>query len=310
MRTTFVLAAFLAIVPWVVVASAAEPEARQLFSKVPTPAPMAARSIGFYSRGCLAGAKQLPVDGPAWQVMRLSRNRYWGMPELVAYIERLGRDARARDGWSGLLVGDMSQPRGGPMITGHTSHQVGLDVDIWLDPMPGRTLSAGEREKTSATSYIKKGTNTELDKRKWTEAHNRLIKRAASYPEVQRIFVNAGIKQALCDWAGSDRAWLRKIRPWYKHDDHFHVRLVCPKGMKGCKPQDATPAGDGCGANLAWWLGPEPYKPPKEPIRYAPELTLANLPAVCREVLNAGLAEPVTIPEPPAPLPRPRPEIN
>jgi penicillin-insensitive murein endopeptidase len=204
----------------------------------------------------------------------------------------------------------MSQPRGGPMISGHTSHQVGLDADIWFDPMPGRTLSASERENKSATSFIKKGTNTELDKSKWTEAHNRLLKRAASYPEVQRIFVNAGIKKELCAWAGSDRVWLRKIRPWYKHDDHFHVRLSCPKGMAGCKPQDATPAGDGCGANLNYWLGPEPYKPAKGPIRYAPELTLKDLPTVCRQVLNAGLAEPVTIPEPPAPLPRPRPAIN
>jgi penicillin-insensitive murein endopeptidase len=309
MGARILLAILIAAAP-LAVAQAAEPEARQLFAKVPTPAPLEARSIGFYTRGCLAGAKQLAVDGPAWQAMRLSRNRYWGMPELVAYIERLAKDARARDGWNGLLVGDMSQPRGGPMLTGHSSHQVGLDVDIWFDQMPDRTLSAGERENIGATSYIKKGTNTELDRSKWTEAHNRLIKRAASYPEVQRIFVNAGIKQELCNWAGSDRAWLRKVRPWYKHDDHLHVRLTCPKGMSGCKPQDPTPAGDGCGENLAWWLSDAPYKPAEGPIRYKPELTLKDLPAVCRQVLNAGLAEPVTIAAPEPPVPRQRPAIN
>jgi len=109
--------------------------AKLLFSAVARPAPLAARSIGFYSQGCLAGAVALPITGRSWQVMRLSRNRNWGHPRLVAYLERLAKDARSF-GWSGLLVGDLSQPRGGPMPTGHTSHQIGLDADIWLTPMP------------------------------------------------------------------------------------------------------------------------------------------------------------------------------
>ncbi len=287
------------------------PEAKALFGKVTGPTPVEARSIGFYTRGCLAGASQLPVNGPTWQVMRLSRNRYWGMPELVAYLERLANDAQTKEGWPGLLVGDMSQPRGGPMVTGHTSHQVGLDVDIWFDPMPGRTLSAEERETMSATSYIKAGTNVELDKTRWTEAHSRLIRRAASYPEVQRVFVNPGIKRELCRWAGSDRAWLSKVRPWYKHDDHLHVRLRCPPGMGGCKPQDPPPADDGCGDNLAWWLSPERYKPPKGPITYAPELTMADLPKACTGVLTANPAGlPADALKAHTPLPRPRPEMN
>ena len=268
--------------------AAAQPAAKQLFAKVADPAPLSARSIGFYTRGCLAGAQQLSADGPQWQAMRLSRNRYWGMPELVAYIERLARDARVKDGWPGLLVGDMSQPRGGPMLSGHTSHQTGLDVDIWFDPMPDRILTAEERETVGATSYVKAGTNVELDESRWTEAHSRLVRRVVSYPEVQRIFVNPGIKKELCDWAGSDRAWLRKVRPWYKHDDHLHVRLRCPPGVAGCKAQDPTAAGDGCGGNLAWWLSPDRYKPAKGPIRYAPELTLADLPAACAGVLTVG----------------------
>lgn len=264
--------------------------AKQLFGKAKAPAALAARSIGFYSRGCLAGAKSLAVDGPEWQVMRLSRNRYWGMPELVAYIERLAADARREDGWPGLLVGDLSQPRGGPMVSGHASHQIGLDVDIWFLPMPAHTLSAEEREQLSAISLIKPGTNVDLDPAKWNDGLFRLLRRAAGYDEVERIFVNAGIKKALCDAAGTDRAWLRKIRPWYKHDDHFHVRLSCPPGLAGCNAQEPVPPGDGCGENLAWWLSAEPYrKPPKpkEPVKPPPELTLASLPAVCAEVLTA-----------------------
>ena len=132
----------------------AGPPAKELFGAAKTPAPMAARAIGFYAKGCLAGAAALPIDGPAWQAMRLSRNRNWGHPELVALVEKLAVEAKAHDGWPGLLVGDLSQPRGGPMLTGHASHQVGLDADIWLTPMPDRRLTEKEREDLSATSML------------------------------------------------------------------------------------------------------------------------------------------------------------
>jgi penicillin-insensitive murein endopeptidase len=289
-------------------AAADEVPAKILFSKADGPAPLAARSIGFYSRGCVAGARALAVDGPEWQVMRLSRNRYWGMPELVAYIERLAKDVRALDGWPGLLVGDLGQPRGGPTPTGHTSHQTGLDVDIWFEPMPDRTLSAEEREKIGARSVLVAGTHVELDMKKWPEGLDRVLKRAAGYEEVERIFVNPGVKKLLCERAGDDRAWLRKIRPWYKHDDHFHVRLRCPPGIQGCRAQDAVPAGDGCGENLAYWLGPEPWKPPPKPKKPPPppkEITLADLPAACTEILNAGSGVAATPDAPPLPPVRP-----
>ena len=89
--------------------------ARELFGAAKEPANLAARSIGFYAHGCLAGGKPLPVNGSAWQVMRLSRNRNWGHPSLIRYIERFAQDAKEKDGWPGLLVGDLSMPRGGPM---------------------------------------------------------------------------------------------------------------------------------------------------------------------------------------------------
>src|SRR5690606_19921162 len=159
---------------------------------VPVPAPMEPRPIGSYARGCLAGGVALPTDGENWQVMRLSRNRNWGHPVLVDYLQRLAA-AAPRAGWPGLLVGDLAQPRGGPMLTGHASHQIGLDADIWLLPMPDRRLSAREREETSAVSMLKPGTR-EIDPSVWTEARGRLIRLAASAPEVARIFVHPAIK--------------------------------------------------------------------------------------------------------------------
>jgi murein endopeptidase len=112
------------------------------------------RAIGTYAKGCLSGGVALPISGPNWQVMRLSRNRNWGHPRLVRLLERLANDARRLDGWPGLLIGDMAQPPGGPMITGHESHQIGLDADIWLTPMPNCLLTRTEREDLMATSML------------------------------------------------------------------------------------------------------------------------------------------------------------
>src|SRR4029077_13927038 len=127
--------------------------AKELFARKPTPFPGPPRSIGGYSDGCLAGATQLPKNGPSWQIMRPSRNAHGGNPHLVRFIERFAKNAK-KVGWRGLLVGDMSQPRGGPMLSGHTSHQVGLDVDIWFTPMPDHVQSREEREFSSATDVV------------------------------------------------------------------------------------------------------------------------------------------------------------
>jgi penicillin-insensitive murein endopeptidase len=278
------------------------PIARDLFGAATEPAPLAARSIGGYAKGCLAGGVSLPINGPDWQVMRLSRNRNWGNPRLVDYLERLASDARALDGWPGLLVGDMSQPRGGPMVNGHTSHQVGLDADIWLTPMPDRILTPAEREEMNAVSMLKDPFS--VDPGVFTLLHVKLIKRAATYPQVARIFVHPAIKKALCQMApqaGKDRAWLGKVRPWWNHHYHFHVRLACPPGAAGCEDQKGVSGDDGCGQELVNWYAmlkkaaianAKPAPPgAKAWVGKAP-LRMAQLPKECGSVLTAGGFEP------------------
>ncbi|MGH2341847.1 penicillin-insensitive murein endopeptidase [Segnochrobactraceae bacterium EtOH-i3] len=262
--------------------------AKTLFGAVTQPAALQPRPIGTYGRGCLSGAEALPVDGPAWQVMRLERNRNWGHPALVAFLERLSA-AAPKLGWNGLLVGDMSQPRGGPMASGHASHQIGLDADIWLTPMPDHRLSREERRDLSAVSMLK-GDSLYVDPSLWSDSRARLIRQAAKDPAVTRIFVHPGIKKTLCDWAGADRAWLSKVRPWWGHNYHFHVRLACPAGESACKDQDKPATGDGCGKELAWWFTDEPWKPaPKsdKPVKPPKPVTLADLPPACTRVLTA-----------------------
>ena len=278
------------------------PIARELFGAATEPAPLAARSIGGYAKGCLAGGVSLPINGPDWQVMRLSRNRNWGNPRLLDYLERLASDARAFDDWAGLLVGDMSQPRGGPMLTGHTSHQVGLDADIWLTPMPDRILTPQEREDMTAVSMLKDPFT--VDPQIFTLLHVKLIRRAASYPQVARIFVHPAIKKALCQQAsqaGKDTSWLGKVRPWWNHHYHFHVRLTCPPGAQGCENQKPTTGDNGCGKELTDWyamlkkaaiaMATAP-KPSGKPWTGKPPLTMAQLPKECGPVLISGGFEP------------------
>ncbi len=262
--------------------------AKQLFGRIAAPTRGHAHVVGFYANGCLAGGSALPTDGPEWQVMRLSRNRNWGHPALIRFLEKLAAKVHKAGNWNGLLVGDMSQPRGGPMISGHASHQVGLDADIWLTPMPDHELTRAEREEMSAINMVAED-RRDVDPSVWTPGHVAVIKAAARDPQVERIFVNAAIKKALCRDTDPDRDWMNKVRPYWGHDYHFHVRLYCPSDSPECKPQAPPPPGDGCGKELDWWftdavLHPKPSPVPKKP---APPLTMAKLPLACRAVLAA-----------------------
>ena len=257
------------------------------FGRFTAPTVPPVESIGAYNRGCLAGGQALPLDGDGYQVMRISRARYFGHPDLVRFIETLAADLH-RDGYPGLLVGDLAQPRGGPMSSGHRSHQIGLDADIWFMPAPDRRLTDDERETLPAQSMVAAdGTGVTAD---WGAPQIAALRRAAEAPEVERIFVNPAIKRELCATITADRGWLAKIRPWWGHDAHFHVRLACPADQYACVAQAPVPPQDGCDAGLDWWFSAaaraELEKQKKAPP--ARRLTLDDLPADCRAVFSGG----------------------
>ena len=262
--------------------------AKQLFSHVELPSLGKAMAIGYYPRGCLQGGVELPINGPNWQVMRVERNRNWGHPELVKFLERFAPLASKATGWHGILVGDMAQPRGGPLPFGHMSHQIGLDVDIWFMPMPDHRLTTQERNTVSASNLV--ASDWKHVNSTWSSADAAFIRTAAEQPEVERVLVNAAIKKKLCEMEGKEHwTWLDKVRPWYGHNDHIHVRLKCPPDSPNCRKQPPVPGDDGCKAKeLDYWFSDrvlhpkitEPKKPPKA-------LTLADLPAACKTVLDA-----------------------
>src|SRR6516165_3123655 len=268
--------------------------AKELFARKLKPTAGPANSIGAYNAGCVAGAVPMPMTGNTWQVMRLSRNRNWGHPDMIALLKRLSVKAHKDAGWPGILVGDIGQPRGGPALSGHASHQIGLDADIWLTPMPDHRLSRQEREETSAVMMVRED-RLDIDPKVFTPDHVLVLRDAAQEPAVQRIFVNAAIKKALCREARGDRSWLSKIRPWWGHDYHFHIRMRCPPGASECQGQPSQSEDEGCKpADLAYWFTDSVLhpKPPSTPPKPKPPMTLAQMPAACKAVLRAPDARP------------------
>ncbi|WP_372885169.1 penicillin-insensitive murein endopeptidase [Shimia sp.] len=263
-------------------------EARRLFGAQSEASDQAPEPFGSYAKGCVAGAVELPESGPTWQAMRLSRNRNWGYPETLDYIRDLSAKAAQLPGWAGLYIGDISQPRGGPMLSGHRSHQLGLDIDIWMRPPKRLDLSPAERESLSSISMRR--ANGAYVNASWTPQHHAVLKAAASDPRVARIFVFPGAKVQMCNDEKGDRSWLRKIRPWWGHHYHFHVRLTCPRGARGCVDQAPPPPGDGCADAEKWVhdiLNPPPPDPNAKPAKPRRELEMADLPEQCVNILQS-----------------------
>lgn len=248
-----------------------------------TPAPGPARAIGETSRGCLAGAASLEPEGPGYQVMHLERRRHFGHPDLVAMVRGLGQ-ATQRERLGLLHVGDLSQPRGGPTTYGHRSHQNGLDVDVWFALDPSLSNSTDTLRSNVRAPSLLRDSGEGLNRFLWEERHRRVLELAARFPRVDRIFVNPHIKRELCRTTRGDRSWLRKIRPWWGHDDHFHARLFCPPGSPECETQDSLPPGEGCDHSLDWWFrlsSTLPRPGPKTPR----DIPISRMPEGCRTLL-------------------------
>ena len=277
--------------------TSAQIEARYLLGQKSEASKQAPRAYGSYAKGCLAGGEELEINGPTWQVMRLSRGRNWGHPNMIAYLKRISEKVAKETSWNGLYIGDISQPRGGPMISGHASHQLGLDADIWMLPAKKLNLSRLKREKLSSISI--RSNDKKLINSNWTNDHMKVIKIAASDQNVDRIFVTAPAKIYMCENASGDKKWLQKIRPFWGHNFHFHVRLKCPIGSKVCKIQKPTvnslsKGGNGCDKTLIWWItdalkpvkvNPDTAK--KKARKHPRHFTMAELPQQCTDVLNS-----------------------
>jgi len=248
-----------------------------------TPAPGPVRVIGSQGAGCIAGAVRLPDTAPGLQTIRLSRSEFWGHPDTIATLQRLGAEAREA-GLPDLYMGDISGPRGGPLRGGHFSHQMGIDADVWLDVAPPHpVLPIADRETIEPQSLVRPDGHA-VDPARWRPEHLTLLRLAAGLPRIDRILVNPAIKKQLCAEATGERAWLRLIRPWWGHASHMHIRFRCPADQPACVQAPPPPPGDGCDASLDWWFAqldapPKAATPPSRPL---------PLPAACRSILETA----------------------
>ncbi|HEX3696365.1 MAG TPA: penicillin-insensitive murein endopeptidase [Polyangia bacterium] len=216
------------------------------WSAVIAPSAGPARVVGGAGAACIAGAVPLPLDGPGYAVVDMARRRYFGHPRLVSFVRDLGATLENAKGGT-MLVGDLAQPRGGPMSSGHVSHQGGLDVDLsYQFDRPG--LSPSERDLIAKVSVVDPTTDRTLPNL-WGPRQVALVRLAASDPRVARVFVAAAVKRELCRQSSTEaqRRWLHLVRPWPGHEDHLHVRLHCPPDSPACVEQPPPPADDGCG---------------------------------------------------------------
>jgi hypothetical protein len=56
--------------------------------------------------------QELPLQSDTYQVMRTDQRRYFGHPDLVLFIQRLGNQVHNL-GLGTMLIGDMGMPAGG-----------------------------------------------------------------------------------------------------------------------------------------------------------------------------------------------------
>lgn len=254
------------------------------WSAVSQPAAGAPDAIGFYSAGCLKGAQPLASALPAaYQIMRPSRRRFFGHPDLLAFIA----EAAGRTSASGLplLIGDLGQPRGGPTMSGHASHQTGLDVDIWYwQPAAGTVFSDAQRETVSAPRMVV-GDFEGLDPKSWQPQVVENLRSAALSGSVERILVNPVIKREVCR-SYKGQAWVGKLRPWWGHEDHSHVRLRCPAASAHCKGQEPVEDGDGCGADLDSWFTPDRRREAQRQREHPEPPKMPVLPELCSQLLR------------------------
>lgn len=202
----------------------------------------------YYSHGHLSLAARLPLEGPGWVKLFQPRARLWGTDQLVQVIQKVALYLEStfspRDR---LQIGDMAAQQGG-YVSGHASHQNGLDVDIAFFRKQ-QTEQDPDDTRGFVKHFVRSGKlSSDFDlERNWA-----LVKALVSTGKVKRIFTDAAVKSALCKYSAArgDKNYytqaLRRIQPWPNHDDHFHVRLVCPAGTRHCISQSDPPAGTGC----------------------------------------------------------------
>lgn len=196
------------------------------------------KSVGSPDQGKLVGGKKLEASS---SVHTVGSHRF-GLPELVDMLTRSAARVAKRHPGSVLNVGDLSK-RGGGDVDGHRSHESGRDADVGFyllkagKPFVAPRFAAID-EAGAAVGFP--GVRFD-DARNWSLVEAWLTDPAAN---VLQVFVSNPVRKRLLDQAAragassalKDRAAevLRQPSRGLPHDNHFHVRIACPKGNGDC----------------------------------------------------------------------------
>jgi murein endopeptidase len=212
--------------------------------------PFRAREKGVVLVGKLQSAHLLASKGDGYQLKYPQRHTSFGSGFSLSILTRLSALFRANMyADSTILVGDIARERGG-VFSPHDSHQNGQDMDLnYLFPN-------GAKEVPFPHGKLNPNWDIERNFRYWRLliSQQMLAKDQKPSTIVNRIFVNAKIKSAVCAWAKSNVdlkdplnvETLRRLDPIAGHLDHFHVRFFCSPAHFDCRNQQEPAPGTHC----------------------------------------------------------------
>jgi penicillin-insensitive murein endopeptidase len=198
-------------------------------------------SVGSPNHGSQVRAKRLK-KAPYLKVRDSSRERSYGHPSLVLMLDRSAKQvAKARPG-SVLLVGDLSTERGGA-LSGHHSHQSGRDADLafYARDTKGKAVVLDRFVAFDGEGKAKDGSGLVFDDdRNWLfvmslarDARADLAYVFISNPLRARLLAHANKRPEYKKYVPLVTGHFMQPENAEPHDDHFHVRIRCPKDQEG-----------------------------------------------------------------------------
>jgi penicillin-insensitive murein DD-endopeptidase len=189
-----------------------------------------------------------------------NRGNFYGTSELIALLQRTAQSVAGHWPGSQLSVGELSAPKGGK-LDGHHSHRSGRDADVAFFMRDDRGRAASFRRFVAfGAEGVALRARPALrfdDARNWAVVSSILRDRQA---RVQYIFVAQALRTRLLmqgrrqaesdEFLRAAAAVLVEPKEGQKHDDHFHVRIYCPRDDRP-ECQDSAPY-------WPWYDGPPP----------------------------------------------------
>ncbi len=261
------------------------------WARIEKPLPGVSQSIGRPNGGCLIGAQELDLSGNTWELMRPQKRRNFAHPELIEILKQLGAHIQSKSvtKTEKLLIGDLSQAAGGPLPFGDSSHQTGLDAEIWwmrLSHFP-YVLDKENREKLEAKSILH-ADGLSLNSY-WDVLTQEMLLWLASRGEVQAVYVNAAIKKKLC-LEMSFHPGHNKIFADFGHEKSFRLRLLCPENSKYCTNLWEDASANSCNDDdLEQWFRPEILALNKKKSLDGKQKVFSSLPKACLRKIRRDL---------------------